>query len=173
MGRKVGQAMKLDQFNTALRSEAIDALRPCVDVLRWCEQVVDSRPFTNRDALVASALAAALPFTSAEVTGALSHHPRIGQQPVRDDREAALARAEQAGVDHTDDAIATGLAIGNRAYEEKFGRVFLIRAAGRTGEHMLASLHERLRNTAATEDRTVAEQLREIAILRLEGVVTE
>jgi 2-oxo-4-hydroxy-4-carboxy-5-ureidoimidazoline decarboxylase len=165
--------MKLDQFNTALRSQAIDALRPCVDVLRWCEQIVDSRPFTTRDSLLASAFSAALPFTSDEVTGALSHHPRIGQQPVCDDREAVLARSEQAGVDHSDGTIATGLALGNRAYEEKFGRVFLIRAAGRTGEQMLASLHERLRNTVSTEDRTVAEQLREIAILRLEGVVTE
>ena len=104
---------------------------------------------------------------------ALSHHPRIGQHSVRNDREAALARSEQDGVDHSDDAIATGLAIGNLAYEQKFGRVFLIRAAGRTGEQILGSLNERLRNTANTEDRILAEQLREIAILRLEGVVTE
>jgi 2-oxo-4-hydroxy-4-carboxy-5-ureidoimidazoline decarboxylase len=166
MCKKVGQAMKLEQFNTAPRSQAIDTLSPCVDVVRWCEQIVDSRPLSTRDALLATALAAALPFTSLEVAVALSHHPRIGQHPVRDDREAAMARSGQAGVDHTDEAIATGLAIGNRAYEQKFGRVFLIRAAGRTGEQMLASLHERLRNTATTEDRTVAEQLREIAILR-------
>ena len=65
------------------------------------------------------------------------------------------------------------LAQGNRDYEEKFGRVFLIRAAGRTAPEILAALNERLANSPAEEDVTVAQQLREIAVLRLEGLISE
>ena len=62
---------------------------------------------------------------------------------------------------------------GNREYEEKFGRVFLIRAAGRTAPEILQALNSRLANTPAEEDTIVAQQLREIAVLRLEGLITE
>jgi 2-oxo-4-hydroxy-4-carboxy-5-ureidoimidazoline decarboxylase len=84
-----------------------------------------------------------------------------------------MSRSEQAGVDPADTDVAGALARGNRAYEEKFGRVFLIRAAGRTAPEILAALNERLANTPAQEDVIVAQQLREIALLRLEGVISE
>ena len=54
------------------------------------------------------------------------------------------------------------------SYEERFGHVFLIRAAGRSAEEILQSLQERLGNDPGTERRIAAEQLREIAVLRLE-----
>ncbi len=47
--------------------------------------------------------------------------------------------------------VAARLAAGNRAYEERFDRVFLIRAAGRSGPEILAELDRRLGNDAATE----------------------
>ena len=72
-----------------------------------------------------------------------------------------------------DAAVAGALARGNREYEEKFGRVFLIRAAGRSARDILAALNQRLTNSAEEEDRIVAQQLREIAVLRLEGLISE
>jgi 2-oxo-4-hydroxy-4-carboxy-5-ureidoimidazoline decarboxylase len=84
-----------------------------------------------------------------------------------------MSRSEQAGVDPADTALAEALAQGNRDYEAKFGRVFLIRAAGRTAPAILQALNDRLRNTPAEEDSIVAQQLREIAVLRLEGLITE
>jgi len=165
--------MELEQFNRAPRSAAIQALIPCVDIHRWCEEIADSRPFTSREMLLVTARAAASPFTADEVAVALAHHPRIGQRPRDNGAEATLARSEQSGVDPADAAIAAALAMGNRAYEERFGRVFLIRAAGRSGAEMLAILQERLRNNVADEALATAEQLREIALLRLEGIVNE
>ena len=84
-----------------------------------------------------------------------------------------MSRSEQAGVDPADSALTEALARGNRDYEDKFGRVFLIRAAGRTAPEILRVLNERLTNTPAEEDTIVAQQLREIAVLRLEGLITE
>ncbi|MDR6867761.1 2-oxo-4-hydroxy-4-carboxy-5-ureidoimidazoline decarboxylase [Microbacterium resistens] len=164
--------MLLEEFNSADRDGAIAALRPCVDVTRWCEQIADRRPYGTIEALAAEAAGAAAPFTTDEVAAALAHHPRIGERADGSSREAAMSRAEQAGVDPADQAVQEALNEGNLAYEQRFGRVFLIRAAGRDAREILSSLQERLRNDAEAEDRIVAEQLREIALLRLKGTVT-
>ena len=164
--------MLLEEFNRLDREEAIAALRPCVDVSRWCESIVDQRPFASIDALVAAGHRAAAPFTSSDVEAALVHHPRIGERAAGEGREAALSKSEQSGVDPQDTAVQEALREGNLTYEARFGRVFLIRAAGRTASDILQSLQERLGNDPETEDRIVAEQLREIALLRLKGTVT-
>ncbi len=165
--------MKLAEFNTADPATAADTLRPCIDVTRWVDTVAAARPFASKEALLAFASEAANPFTSAEVESAMAHHPRIGERPTAGTTEASMSRSEQAGVDPADAAAAEALAKGNRDYEEKFGRVFLIRAAGRTAPEILQSLNERLTNTPAQEDTIVAQQLREIAVLRLEGLISE
>lgn len=164
--------MELAEFNQADRATAIAALRPCVDVTRWCEAVVDLRPFGTVDGLVSEASAAASPFRSEEIEAALAHHPRIGERAEGASKEASLARSEQAGVDPADAEVQDALREGNRAYEERFGRVFLIRAAGRRADEILASLQTRLTHTDDEEERVVAQQLREIALLRLKGVMT-
>ncbi|MGO1203172.1 2-oxo-4-hydroxy-4-carboxy-5-ureidoimidazoline decarboxylase, partial [Cellulosimicrobium funkei] len=64
------------------------------------------------------------------------------------------------------------LAEGNRAYEQRFGHVFLVRAAGRSAEEILEQLTERLGNDAETERANAARNLREIAALRLKGMLT-
>ncbi|WP_353813344.1 2-oxo-4-hydroxy-4-carboxy-5-ureidoimidazoline decarboxylase [Agromyces sp. SYSU T00266] len=161
----------LDTFNGADRDDAIAFLRPCLDVDRWCAELVDARPFASVDELVARAEVAATPLTPAEVDGALAHHPRIGERPSGAGAEAAMSRAEQAGVDPADAAVAAALAAGNRAYEERFGRVFLIRAAGRSSREILDALTRRLRHTPDEEQPVVADQLRQIAVLRLKGLL--
>jgi 2-oxo-4-hydroxy-4-carboxy-5-ureidoimidazoline decarboxylase len=170
---KEAASMKLAEFNTADPIRAAETLKPCVDVQRWVDTVAAARPFPSREALLAFAAEAANPFTSAEVESAMAHHPRIGERPTAATTEASMSRSEQAGVDPADTGVAQALAQGNRDYEEKFGRVFLIRAAGRTAAEILQALNERLANSAAAEDSIVAQQLREIAVLRLEGLITE
>lgn len=164
--------MLLEEFNDLDRAAAIAALRPCIDVQRWCESVADSRPFASRADLLKAAEEAARPFTAEEIEAALVHHPRIGERASGGSKEANLSRAEQSGVDPNDARIATSLAAGNVAYEGKFGRVFLIAAAGRTADEILSALNARLENSADDEELVVAEQLRKIAMLRLEGLVT-
>lgn len=165
--------MELAVFNSVDRDEAIRTLTPCLDISRWVEDVADARPFTSVDELLGQARQAAEPFTPEEVESALAHHPRIGERPKAQTTEAAMSRSEQSGVDPSDDGTAAALAEGNRAYEEKFGRVFLIRAAGRSAREILSSLQERLTHTPEEEDVIVAGQLREIALLRLAGVISE
>jgi 2-oxo-4-hydroxy-4-carboxy-5-ureidoimidazoline decarboxylase len=60
---------------------------------------------------------------------------------------------------------------GNRAYEQRFGHVFLIRASGRSPEEMLAELRRRLANDPVAERAEVTEQLAQITGLRVKGLI--
>lgn len=164
-------SVSLEVFNSAPRKEAVALLRPCLDIPRWCSELVDGRPYRSVDDLVMAARSAAEPFTADEVDGALAQHPRIGERPAGAGAEASMSRAEQAGVDPSDVAVAAALAEGNREYERRFGRVFLIRAAGRSAPEILDALNERLGHTPAEEQPIIADQLRQIAVLRLRGLL--
>lgn len=161
--------MSLKHFNEADPAVAAAAVRPCLDVDRWVDAVVDGRPYSDVATAVAVAQSAADPFTDDELTAALSHHPRIGERASGSTAEASLSRAEQSGVS-ADADVQSRLIEGNRAYEERFGHVFLIRAAGRSSEEILEALEKRLVNDPETEKSIMADQLRQIAVLRLQGV---
>jgi 2-oxo-4-hydroxy-4-carboxy-5-ureidoimidazoline decarboxylase len=161
----------LEEFNRLSPEAAEQLLRPCLDTDRWISALVDQRPYRNIDELRHTAQTAANPFTEEEVEGALAHHPRIGQRAAGGSAEAALSRSEQAGLS-VDADVQRRLREGNEAYEKRFGRVFLIRAAGRSAEEILAALESRLTNDEGTERAIVADQLREIALLRLAKAVT-
>lgn len=161
--------IRLREFNALDDAAAAALLRPCLDSDRWVTEIVQGRPYPRADDLVATARAAANPLTRAEVEAALAHHPRIGEQARSCSAEAGLSRSEQAGL-ALDDDVQQQLTEGNRAYETRFGRVFLIRAAGRSSTEILDKLQTRLGND--TEDEVVADQLRQIALVRLAGVVS-
>ena len=163
---------RLDEFNRLSDEAVAELLRPCLDVERWVATIVEQRPYSNVEALLKVAREAADPLTGSELEAALAHHPRIGQRAAGGSPEAALSRSEQAGLERGAD-LEQRLATGNEAYEKRFGRVFLIRAAGRSTEEILAQLEARLDNDPESEDRVVAGQLREIAVLRLSGRVAE
>ena len=64
------------------------------------------------------------------------------------------------------------MAAGNRDYELRFGHIFLICAAGLSGEQILDDLRCRLSNDTETEKDVVTGELRRIAALRLAKAVT-
>jgi len=165
--------MLLGEFNEADRPVAVSALRPCLDVPRWVDQIADRRPFSSLEDLLDFASRAASPLTSREVESALAHHPRIGDRATGTSSEAELSRGEQAALGEGSDAVNAALAEGNRSYEEKFGRVFLIRAAGRSKQDILEALRARISHSAAEEEPIVQQQLREIAVQRLQGLMSQ
>ena len=143
-------------------------LRAALGVERWVIDVSSASPFDSLELLLATAHAAATPLSTQEIDEAMAHHPRIGEKPVGEGAAQAFSRSEQSSVDASDAAVNDQIAEGNVDYEEKFGRVFLIRAAGRTRAEILSELQRRIRLDAAEELQNVGEQLRDIALLRLE-----
>lgn len=154
-------------FNALDEGECRRRLTTCLNVPRWVEQVATGRPYADWSALVTAAGQAAETFDAAEVDSALAGHPRIGERATSDEHDAELSEREQAGVDASDATAIRALAEGNVAYEHRFDRVFLIRAAGRSSTEILAELQRRLDNDDDSERGEVVSQLREIAILRL------
>ena len=162
--------MDLDHFNTAPAGSLLPALLACCDVPRWADAILAGRPYADAEAIVGTADEAARAFTPEEVDRALAAHPRIGERADGENTEAAWSRREQSGV-ATDPDTHRALVEGNRAYEAKFGRVFLICATGLGATEVLGSLQERLTHDPTTEAAVVADQLRQIALLRLDRVL--
>jgi 2-oxo-4-hydroxy-4-carboxy-5-ureidoimidazoline decarboxylase len=160
----------LAAFNSLSADEAKGLLRTCLDVPRWVDEVEEGRPYAGWPALREAAELAASRLTDAELEAALARHPRIGERAgAGHDSEHSMR--EQSGVDADDLETARRLAAGNAAYEQRFDRVFLIRAAGRSAEEILRELDRRLTNDDETERRETVQQLGEIALLRLESTV--
>lgn len=145
-------------------SELREGLYASLAVRRWVEDVASRAPYATLDELLAVAGAEATPLSPDEVDEAIAHHPRIGEKPVGEGASQQMSRSEQGSSTEFADEIAAG----NAAYEERFGRVFIIRAAGRTRREILDELTRRLTLDDAVELQVVGEQLRDIALLRLE-----
>ncbi|MFB9650435.1 2-oxo-4-hydroxy-4-carboxy-5-ureidoimidazoline decarboxylase [Curtobacterium pusillum] len=137
-------------------------------VPRWVDAVLAARPYASVSELAATADRLAGTWTDDEVAAALADHPRIGERPVGSGASAAASRVEQASSADPDGETRAAIRDGNAAYEARFDRVFLVRAAGRSATEILAELRRRLRNDDATERAEVADELRAIALLRLE-----
>jgi 2-oxo-4-hydroxy-4-carboxy-5-ureidoimidazoline decarboxylase len=126
------------------------------------------RPFATAEELFAASDSVWRALPERDWQQAFDSHPRLGEGRAK----AATAQSlnwsthEQSAVNSEHD-VRAGLAQGNREYEEKFGRIFLLCATGRSAREMLAILRERMQNDAATELQEAAEQQRLITQLRL------
>ena len=157
----------------ALPDEEADALlRSCCASSAWVDRVRAGRPYGAPERLLDAADRASRELTAADVEEALAAHPRIGERAEGSSAEARWSRQEQASVSDADARTRERLRELNAEYERRFDRVFLIRAAGRTPEQMLAELERRLGNDDETEQREVAEQLAQITRLRVERLLT-
>ncbi|WP_062467172.1 2-oxo-4-hydroxy-4-carboxy-5-ureidoimidazoline decarboxylase [Demequina maris] len=149
-----------------------DDLLACLNVARWAD-ALSGRAYSTMLELERAAVSAGTPLTPAEIDEALSAHPRIGELREGDDPEARFSRSEQSSSASPDEALAARLAALNADYESRFGRVFLIRAAGRSREEIVGEIERRLENDDAAELAEVADQLRGIALLRLRATYGE
>jgi 2-oxo-4-hydroxy-4-carboxy-5-ureidoimidazoline decarboxylase len=157
--------MNITEFDELPVAEAERELRAVCAAPRWAREVAAGGPYATVEALQAAAEAA---LTDADLDEAMAGHPRIG------DRAAGGAsRREQSGVASADAAVLTALAEGNRAYEERFGHVYLVCATGRSAEDLLATLRDRLGNDAVTERKVALRELAAINRIRIEQRVGE
>ncbi|MDQ3734186.1 MAG: 2-oxo-4-hydroxy-4-carboxy-5-ureidoimidazoline decarboxylase [Actinomycetota bacterium] len=163
----------LGWFNELGAAELHEKLRSCNAADRFVAEVAAGRPYRSATELADRAEEVTLSLDWAQVSQALAGHPRIGQRAEGDSAQAQSSRAEQASMNTADDAVRAALIEGNRAYEERFGHVYLIRAAGRTPTEMLAELRRRLDNDETSERTEVTGQLAEITRLRVERLVSE
>ena len=140
----------------------------------WIARMVGARPYSSAAALLAAVDKAAEAISPDDWLEAFRHHPRIGERSAErgQSRLAETASAgEQAAVSMADQHELESLASDNRVYEDRFGYVFIISAAGKTAPEIRAALTARLKNDAATELPIAAAEQRRIMRLRLEKLL--
>jgi 2-oxo-4-hydroxy-4-carboxy-5-ureidoimidazoline decarboxylase len=157
----------LARLNGLLDAEARDALHACCAAAAWSGELIAGRPYPDGSALLDRSAAVLASLDWADVREALDAHPRIGERARQAGREAAWSAAEQSGMDSATAEVRAALVEANRAYEDRFGHVFLIFATGRTDIEMLAAARERLDNDETTEREIVRAELAKIVELRL------
>ncbi len=170
------RGMTIEDFNLAADDAAAELLRSCLDVAGWVADVAGGRPFPTQASLRVAGADASARLTWAQAQGALARHPRIGEHRAAvpgTGTDSAWSADEQAGVRNVDGGgLLQALAEGNRAYEQRFGHIFLICAAGLPADEILAQLNHRLANDQETEKSVVIGELRKIADLRLAKAVS-
>jgi OHCU decarboxylase len=159
---------RLDRFNRLPEEEAAAELLAVCHSRRWAKQVAAGRPYADLAALQRAADQVWLGLGPEDWREAFAAHPRIG---AGGGASPAWSRQEQAGVGGAGRDVQERLARGNAEYEARFGHVFLISAAGRDADEILAALTERLGNDPATELRVAAAEHRRITRLRLERLM--
>ncbi|CAM4180748.1 2-oxo-4-hydroxy-4-carboxy-5-ureidoimidazoline decarboxylase [Nocardia ninae] len=162
-------------LNSLPPDRAVQELLACCASRQWAQKVAASRPYPDTASATAAAVAAVCELSWPDVEEALSAHPRIGDRAKAElsEREAEWSRGEQSGAATADAAVRAELAAGNRAYEDRFGHVFLIRATGRSAEEMLTELRKRLANSLLDERIKVQGELADITRLRVRKLLGE
>ena len=156
-------------------SQAGERLKECCGASRWVSAMLSRRPFGSHDAVFSAASEIWKSLGPSDWLEAFSHHPRIGEGKSAMPRTrtgSEWAASEQAGMQRANDQVRDALAAANRAYEKRFGHIYIVCATGKSADEMLALARERLRNDADVELRIGAEEQRKITEVRLERLLS-
>jgi 2-oxo-4-hydroxy-4-carboxy-5-ureidoimidazoline decarboxylase len=182
----------LTWFNELPDRAAWQALLDCCAAPGWAEQMAAARPYSSAQDAIRQSGAIVATLTVTDLTAALAGHPRIGERPEATadsswvppryrasssseapmrPRAADWSAREQSGVDAEDTETRQALAEASQQYEQRFGHIYLVCAAGRTGQELLDVLTGRLRNDPHDEWQVVRAELQKINALRLQRLM--
>ncbi len=148
----------------------------CCGSRSWARALTAARPFVSAADLTAKADSIWWSLGEQDWLEAFRAHPKIGEQKAaaaQSEQARSWSEREQSGVQDAATETKAALAAGNREYEERFGFIFIVCAAGKDSEEVLGALNERLRNDRGTELRGAAEEQRKITRLRLEKLINQ
>jgi 2-oxo-4-hydroxy-4-carboxy-5-ureidoimidazoline decarboxylase len=164
----------LARWNTLDADSAAAAILPCCGSNAWATTLAAKRPIADEKSLIeiSSTIWRSLPEPAWHE--AFNSHPRIGQKHAQSHATAESlrwsAQEQRAALSPNQseaEAVKLALAEANRRYEQKFNRIFIVCATGKTAPEILRILEARLHNDATTELHEAAEQQRQITQLRL------
>lgn len=160
----------LVRWNELEPVEAAKEVLSCCGSRAWVKEMVGKRPFEDEAAVLITADEVCRKLEPSDWLEAFQAHPKIGESRAvaeTGERSASWSKQEQKGVAVAQDGVKLGLAEGNRAYEEKFGFIFIVCATGKSASEILEILRRRLQNVKETELNVAAEEQRQITQLRL------
>jgi len=178
--------MPLQELNE-LNKESVKAeLLKCCGSNAWVKRMTEKHPFKSEDELFNLAERTWHERSEEDWLEAFSHHPKLGDlesinQPRQESGSASggkfantseWAGEEQSGAKSATPEIIEELAVANKAYEKKFGFIYILCATGKTAKVMLSILRIRLNNDRETELKMAMVEQNKITKLRLEKLLS-
>jgi 2-oxo-4-hydroxy-4-carboxy-5-ureidoimidazoline decarboxylase len=160
----------LARWNQLPSQEAAEKILSCCGSRAWARGMAARRPVPDETALLAASDEIWKSLSESDWIEAFRSHPRIGEahsSAPGPERSAVWSGEEQRTVAAAGEAMKIAIAEGNRMYEERFNRTFIVCATGKSAPEILEILRRRLQNDETAELREAAEQQRQIAELRL------
>ena len=161
---------RLTRWNFLPATAATDEILPCCGSRKWAERMAARRPLANEECVLAASDEIWRSLNESDWLDAFRSHPRIGESRPSNltlPQSAAWSEQEQRKVVDADDSLKLALAEGNREYERRFKRIFIVCATGKSPAEILEILRRRLQNDEHTELQEAAEQQRQITQIRL------
>lgn len=160
----------LGRWNALPFEDAAEEILPSCGSKGWARAMALRRPMRDEAALFAACDEVWKSLPAADWMEAFGSHPRIGEShgpSTASRRSTVWSRTEQTKVSASEDEVKLALAEGNRAYEKRFNRIFIVCATGKSGREILEVLRRRLQNDHDAELQEAAEQQRQIMHIRL------
>jgi 2-oxo-4-hydroxy-4-carboxy-5-ureidoimidazoline decarboxylase len=165
----------LARWNFLPVAAAVNEILPCCGSRAWANGMAARRPLLDERTLTGASDEIWRGLAESDWLEAFRSHPRIGESRIGESRapKAALPRSaawseqEQRNVAEAGDAAKIALAEGNREYERRFNRIFIVCATGKSPAEILKILRRRLENDERTELGEAVEQQRQITQIRL------
>ena len=160
----------LARWNALPLEDAARELLPCCGSNAWATAMASKRPINEEAALLAASDDIWGGLSEADWLEAFRSHPRIGETRTEKSvaaQSSAWSEQEQQKAAAADEAVKTALKWGNREYEQKFGRIFIVCATGKSASEILEILRRRLHNDDATELQQAVEEQRKIMHIRM------
>ena len=132
------------------------------------------RPYGSREAALVTSDECCRALGTQDWIEAFAHHPRIGERTsavAQGEQGMAWSAREQSGIEAGGHELRAALADANRAYERRFGYIYIVCATGKSAEELLAIARGRLANDPAIELAIAAEEQRKIARIRLDKLL--
>ena len=160
----------LTLWNLLPPDEAVSQIQPCCGSKAWARELVARRPLAGEKALVRASNDIWRSLPPSDWAEAFQSHPRIGEMRAAEPisaQSSSWSEQEQRDVTDADAAAKAALADANRKYEQRFNRIFIVCASGKSAPEILALLQRRLHNNPDSELHECAEEQRQITELRL------
>jgi 2-oxo-4-hydroxy-4-carboxy-5-ureidoimidazoline decarboxylase len=160
----------LARWNSLPQEEAEREILACCGSSAWAAAIAERRPILEETALLAASDEIWRGLGEADWLEAFRSHPRIGESKAGQSvppQSSAWSELEQQKAAAAEEAVKTALKWGNREYEQKFGRIFIVCATGKSASEILEILRRRLHNEDATELQQAAEEQRQIMHIRM------
>jgi 2-oxo-4-hydroxy-4-carboxy-5-ureidoimidazoline decarboxylase len=160
----------LARWNFLPVAAAVNEILPCCGSRAWAYGTVARRPLISEAVLLTMSDEIWRSLTESDWVEALCSHPRIGEsQPpkIASKLSGAWSAREQESVEDASESTRIALAEGNREYERRFNRIFIVCATGKSPDEILTILRGRLENNQHTELQEAVEQQRQITQIRL------